>query len=342
MKSIVSIIGSFLFYCQLIPAQNSTINREIFFTEQTILKASLVAPFNKLFNHSIVGKNTFLARFICKLPDSSVANEKITVDLRGHFRRDICTIPPMKLNFDQPEATVFAPLKSLKLVSVCKTFSESSQCLVKEYLIYKIYNLLTDLSFRVRLIDMKYVDSSGKKKTLNELAFFLEDEKEMAKRNNAKISEEGKPHNELTNRNQMTLVAIFEYMIGNTDWSVLLRHNIKTIQPKNGETKLITVPYDFDHAGLVNTDYATPDPLLNTKTVLERVYRGFPRTMDEINSVLAQFHNQKEAIYALIKNCVYLNKNNKKTMIDYLNEFYDDIKQPKKVKNIFIYNARKI
>ena len=130
MKSIVSIFGSFLFYCQLIPAQNSTINREKFFDEQTILKASLVTPFNKLFNHSITGKNTFLARFICKLPDSSVANEKITVDLRGHFRREICTIPLLKLNFDQPDTTVFAPLKSLKLVSVCKTFSESGQYLV--------------------------------------------------------------------------------------------------------------------------------------------------------------------------------------------------------------------
>ena len=217
MKTIVCGIGCLLFYYPFVLGQTSPINRKQFFAEPSILKASLVIPLKKLFNHSITGKQTFSARFICKLPDSSVANEKITVDLRGHFRRENCTIPPMKLNFDEPEVTVFAPLKSLKLVSVCKTFSESGQYLVKEYLIYKIYNLLTDLSFRVRLLDMSYVDSSGKKKTVNELAFFLEDEKEMAKRNNAKISEVGRPNTESTDRNQMTMVAIFEYMIGNTE-----------------------------------------------------------------------------------------------------------------------------
>lgn len=342
MKTILSGIGCFLLYSQFVLAQTSPINRKQFFAEESILKASLVIPLNKLFNHSATGKKTFLARFICTLPDSSIANERITVDLRGHFRRENCTIPPMKLNFDQPAATVLAPLKSLKLVSICKTYSESGQYLIKEYLIYKMYNLFTDLSFRVRLLDLSYVDSSLKKKTLNDLAFFIEDEKEMAKRNNAKINEVGKPHTELTDRNQMTLVAIFEYMIGNTDWAVPVRHNIKTVQPKSDEAKLIAIPYDFDYSGLVNADYAVPDPLLNTQTVLERVYRGFPRTMDEINTVLAQFHKQKEAIYALINNCVYLTKNYKRIMIDYLNEFYDDIRHQKTVQNIFIDNARSL
>ena len=342
MKRILSGIVVFLLYLQFVSAQTPPISRSAFFTEQSILKASLVTPLNKLFNHSITGKKSFEARFICKLPDSSVANEKIMVDLRGHFRRENCMIPPMKLNFDKPEATVFAPLKSLKLVSACRTLSESSQYIIKEYLIYKMFNLFTDRSFRVRLLDMNYVDSSGKKKTVNELAFFMEDEKEMAKRNNAKINEEGKPHTELTDRDQMTLVAIFEYMIGNTDWAVPVRHNIKTIQPKTEGSKLIAVPYDFDYSGLVNTDYAVPDPLLNTQTVLERVYRGFPRTMDELNTVLAQFHKQKDAIYALINNCVYLTKNNKRIMIDYLNDFYDEIKYPNKIKSIFIENARSL
>jgi hypothetical protein len=249
-------------------------------------------------------------------------------------------IPPLKLVFDKPAPNIFSPLKTLKLVSTCKTSSDYPQYLIKEYLIYKMYNLFTEKSFRVRLLDLNYVDSSGKKKTMNNFAFFIEDEKEMAKRNDCKNDEEGKPPTESTNRSQMTLVAIFEYMIGNTDWSVPARHNIKTIRSKTDPGKLYTVPYDFDFSGLVNTDYSIPDPLMNTESVLERVYRGFPRTLEEINLVLEEFRKQKENIYAIVEQCTYLEKRHKQMMTSYLDDFYNEIKYPAKVKSIFIDNAR--
>ena len=132
------------------------------------------------------------------------------------------------------------------------------QFLLKEYIIYKIYNLLTPMSYRVRLIKMNYEDVNGKKKAMSQYAFFIEDIKAMAKRNKCKEYTKGKVTTEGTNRAQMTLVSVFEYMIGNTDWAVPVNHNIRLIYPKADSTAApYAIAYDFDFSGLVNADYAS-------------------------------------------------------------------------------------
>ena len=98
-----------------------------------------------------------------------------------------------------------------------------------------------------------------------------------------------------TDRLQMTLVSIFEYMIGNTDWSVFASHNIKLLLSKSDSFHVsIRIPYDFDYSGFVNTDYAIPDPRLNISNVRERVYRGYPRTIDEMDETLDIFRESKK------------------------------------------------
>jgi hypothetical protein len=100
------------------------------------------------------------------------------------------------------------------------------------------------------------------------------------------------------------------------------------------------VPYDFDYSGFVNTDYAVPDEKLAIESVRERVYRGFPRTMEELNEVLDMFKKQKDSIYALINNFDLLNGRSKKEMCSYLDEFFDLIKTQGKVNEAFIQQAR--
>ena len=169
-----------------------------------------------------------------------------------------------------------------------------------------------------------------------------EDDKDMAKRNNCVEWNSGNLFNEATNRKQMTLVAVFEYFVGNTDWSVPANHNIKLIQSKTDSlSKPFAVAYDFDYAGLVNTEYAVPDAMLNTETVEERVYRGFPRTMEELNETFALFNQQKDNIYALINNFQLLTPKSKKDMTYYLDSFYSLIRNGGDVKRVFIDNARK-
>jgi len=139
----------------------------------------------------------------------------------------------------------------------------------------------------------------------------------------------------------MTLVSIFQYMIGNTDWSVTVNHNIRLIRTKGDSvSRPYPVPYDFDYAGLVNAGYAIPAEQLGTQSVKERVYRGYPRNIAELNTIMEVFKERKEKIYSLIKNFDLLSSGNKKEMINYLDEFYSAIKSDSDLKQLFIDNAR--
>jgi hypothetical protein len=193
----------------------------------------------------------------------------------------------------------------------------------------------------VRLAKMTYKDSKDKMKTYTQFAFLLEDVDDMAKRNDCKASKKISFQIDEMNPAIMCKVDIFEYMIGNTDWSVPGNHNIKMIYPKDDETaKVIPVPYDFDNSGFVSAYYAVPNELLGTTSVKQRVYRGFSRPMEEIQKTLDVFRSKKESIYSLINNFEQLNEKNKNELINYLDEFYKIIDNEKSVKLFFIDNAR--
>jgi hypothetical protein len=101
------------------------------------------------------------------------------------------------------------------------------------------------------------------------------------------------------------------------------------------------VPYDFDHSGLVKTNYALPPPQLDIKDVTERLYRGFPRSMEELQEVAEEFLKQKDSMYHLIKEFKLLPSKTRSDMISFLDNFFDIISKPKAIKTEFILNARK-
>jgi hypothetical protein len=141
----------------------------------------------------------------------------------------------------------------------------------------------------------------------------------------------------------MTIVAIFQYMIGNTDFGVSANLNIILIQPaKDSTARPIVIPYDFDYAGLVDAYYAVPNEGLEIDNVRQRLYRGYARSEDELNEAIAIFNKQKENIYSLVKGFDLLTEKNRKTIIDYLEGFYKTINNSTLVKSIFIEQARKM
>ncbi len=283
------------------------------------------------------------ATFSCVLPDSSVVKENIRIQARGHMRRAMCDIPPLKLLFRNESSPRLSCLNSLKLVNCCRFRAADEQFVLKEYLIYKMYNMLTEKSFRARLVNITFEDTKDKKEPINKYGFVLEDVDALAKRNKCKEVDSVKLHPDATDREQMTLVALFEYMIGNTDWSVPNNHNIKLIVPKKDKkARPYGVPYDFDHSGMVNTDYAAPDAIMGIETVVERLYRGFPRTMEELQAALQVFKDNKEKMYAMVLNFEPLKMPLRKSMIRYLDEFYGVIEKPKNVQVVFIDRARKV
>lgn len=321
-------------------SQKDVMDSAAFFTDERVIEVNLSTDLKKLMTSK--KDNDFqpaTVTFIC--PDSFSVTEEIRVCARGQFRRKNCYMPSTTFDFKNPQSPKLSCLGKLKMVSGCATSASDEQLLLKEYIIYKMYNILTEKSFRVRLLRIKYDDTKDKVKLYNQYAFVIEDVKDLAKRNKSK-EYKNKINTEATDRNYMTLVALFQYMIGNTDWAVPVAHNIKLILPKKDSTaRPVVVPYDFDFAGLVDAPYAIPAPELGTESVRERVYRGFARNMAELQAVIAIFKEKKDSIYSLINNFALIKSSEREIMIKYLEEFYRIIDSKNLINDYFIVNARK-
>lgn len=320
-------------------SQSGVVDSIKFFTDDALINVSLTTNIRELQDQK--GDEIYQpADVTLRFPDSSVVTEQIRIAARGHFRRETCVIPPLLLNFHNTSSPLLSKLGKLKLVIGCGTSSADEQLILKEYLAYKIYNLLTPKSFRVRLVRVSYNDTRGKLRPFSQYAFFLEDDNDMAERNGCEKRDKASFLTESTDRETMTMVAVFEYMISNGDWSVPNNHNTKLIFQKHEQTVPYVVPYDFDHSGFVNAGYALPAEILETESVTERVYRGFPRTMEELQKVLDVFRKNKDAITSMIMNFSPLASRTRKDAVSYLNEFYTTINNKRDVQTIFIDNAR--
>lgn len=338
----IAVLFLFLFFIQdvTISAQIPAIDRKKFFTDEYVIEIALTTDFKNLVTHK--NKEIYQAATITfNLPDSIKLTEEIEIKARGEYRKAECYIPNVMLNFKTPRAKALAKLGRLKLVWGCDKTSYSEQLILKEYLVYKIYNLLTDKSFRVRLVRISCSDLKSKIKPFTEHAFFIEDVDDMARRNNC-VEIQAKVHTEATDRRQATLMALFQYMIGNTDFAVPISRNIKLIQHKGDSlSPPYAVPYDFDYCGLVDARYAIPNEELPIISVRQRLYRGFPRNMEELKFALQIIHTQHSAIDSLITNSKLLSEYNKKEMIKYLDEFFNVTVKEKEIKELFIDKARK-
>lgn len=336
----------FLFSCLAVSsflagAQSSVIDSVKFFKDDALVEMTLTTDIKKLQDKKSIEAYQ-PADVSVRLPDGTNITEKIRMYARGKSRRENCLIPPIMLNFHNATSPKLYPLSRLKLVIGCGSSEIDEQLVLKEYLIYKIYNLLEEKSFRVRLVRVTYNDSKNKMKPLTQYAYLVEDVDDMAERNKCEVSKKMSFQIEETDPQKMNQVDIFEYMIANIDWSVPGNHNIKVIFPKNDNTaKGFPVPYDFDNAGLVNAYYATPNELLGATSVTERIYRGFPRSMQIIQNTLSVFEKQKENILLLIRNFELLKPKARSEMTSYIEEFYKIINDKNQVQNVFILNARK-
>jgi hypothetical protein len=251
---------------------------------------------------------------------------------RGHFRlqSSVCGFPPLKVYFpkEQMKGTVFAGNGSLKLITHCEKSPRYEQNLLIEYAIYRAYNQLTNLSHHARLVRVTYADTRDSSRNLTRYGFFLEDDKDMAGRNGGTLFEQfGASYSEMDSV-QMDLVGVFEYLIGNTDWSVIMRHNVRLVQVP-GRDVLYPVAYDFDFAGLVNAPYARPDPRMPIKNVRQRLYRGMCRSPDQLAPTLGRVMAAREAIAEAFVGLPDLDPKRLKDVLGYLDEGFRTIGAPK-------------
>jgi len=252
-------------------------------------------------------------------------NKNIKLRARGEIRRAICDLPPMNLNFKLKDTVggEFIGINKLKLVPYCKIGYEDY--ILREYLIYKLYNLLTNNSLKVRLLRINFINTAKKSKPIRQYGFAIEPIKLFEKRTHS-IEVKSVNLSQLDVKPEaMDRFAIFSYMIGNTDWAVPNHHNALVFaQPQSDNPSLgLVVPYDFDYSGLVNTDYAVPNENLPIKSVRERLYMGMCRSEAVFNENVKEFAEKKDEFYKLINDFPYLSTRSKKDMINYLNSFYN-------------------
>jgi hypothetical protein len=264
------------------------------------------------------------------ITETDSINKEIKLRARGELRRDYCDFPPIRLNFRKSESSndEFTNVDKLKLVTHCKLGNE--EYTLKELLIYKLYNVLTENSFKVRLAQINYINTGRQSKPIKQYAFMIEPLEALCRRTNsvevkvANISQKNiKP--EIMDR-----MAIFNYMIGNTDWSVPVKHNIVVLSQGGSDRPNLGVilPYDFDYAGLVDADYAVPYEGLGLASVRDRKYLGICRDKEVFINELKEFLDKKEEFYKVINEFPYLKEKSKKEMINYLNEFFYELDKP--------------
>ncbi|OQY04629.1 MAG: hypothetical protein B6I20_02725 [Bacteroidetes bacterium 4572_117] len=357
MGKIIVFMVVFLFCGISVSAQNAKEKRQQLdsianYQNSTLFNSDEIINFDLKFNKKAVfndvGDNRVYhwAKVKYENENGDSVKLKIKVKTRGIFRRDPqnCNFPQLKLKIPKKvrwDTNIFSGQSSIKLVVPCFKNKERYQELVmKEYLAYRIYNLLTDLSYKVRLVNINLTDSASNKKLFSFRGYFIEETKQMAKRINGITLKLTRFHQKNVDRKQMTNFAVFQYFIGNTDWSVSGLHNMKLLFINNSNVP-IAVPYDFDWCGLVNSPYAFPSPKIKTKSVRIRVFRGYERELEEYEPVIKKFNSKKTAIYKLFENNQLLSEKTRKSTKKYFDEFYETINDPKQVRNKFVRAARR-
>jgi hypothetical protein len=257
---------------------------------------------------------------------------------RGIWRLRQCNFPPIRLNFADKTSkqTLFDDLERPKLVNFCRDTDQYEHYILQEAQLYRIYQLLTPVSHRVRLAKMAYIDSASGKREAERYAIIVEDPDQLANRLSAQIIKAKGASVADFEAPNLALAYLFEYFIGNVDFSFNGLHNTELLGTLDG--RILPVAYDFDFAGAVNTSYATPPQDFQMRNVRQRKFMGPCGVAAEYPGALAIFQQKKDAIYALYKDEVgrLLPPKIVKETLEYFDEFYEATSTPERAtRNVF-------
>ena len=264
----------------------------------------------------------------------------LSVDIRGRFRRSRCATPPLKLDFGKGELKAAGLDKhdKYKLVNTCSDDSTGTNLLLKEYLAYRTYARLSPAAhFRAQLLRVTYRDAAARQPDRVAYAFLLEDTDEMAERAGGHeldasvglAAERFDPEAEATH-------AMFQYLIGNADWSLPLHRNLKLVERPDG--KLIPVGYDFDFSGWVGAPYASPSREVGQESIYQRIYLGYGQSDRTLRSVNQNFRQQRREVLALIDGFDLLPLSERRTLSRFVQRFYNDVAAMSNNTGILLYD----
>lgn len=272
----------------------------------------------------------------------------LTITTRGKSRLAHCSFPPLSITLDngQTASTLFAGQRKLKIVTHCRNGLKYKRYFHQEHGIYRAYNLLSDHSFRVRMLAVIFRDNEQKRRDQTVPAFFIESDDEVARRLNMTTIKTDSIRPSQFNVAETNKYEVFQYMIGNTDWAIRKGpgserccHNGKVIGPAGAEENWVVLPYDFDQSGIINTEYALPAIGLGIRNVRQRLYRGRCSHNEQLKETFALFNERRSDIAAALTPQA-LSEKSQKTVLKYLEGFFDNINDPKKLKRKVLDHCR--
>lgn len=269
--------------------------------------------------------------------DGEVWSDGIKLKTRGVYRSQKCDNPPLKLKYPKKalKARKLNKNNEFKLVYPCKLKGDFEEYVFKEYLVYKLNNVLTEQSLRVQLIDLEIKDSLDNIAPITTKGFLIEHREELIDRLDAVMSDAKCMKPVHLSMYDYTLFQVFQYFIGNTDWLLPTCKNCEIISLESGE--MIPIAYDFDFSGMVNTNYAVPNTALPVRTITDRYFLGHKKKMADLDPVFALFQAKKAELIKTVNDFEYLSKKERKRMVKYMESFYRILGKPKLVKRVFVH-----
>ena len=300
--------------------------RQPLFEDAAPLTVTLALPLSTLLKNP--GEGPFTGS-VSLTADGAAVTLDVEVSARGHSRLEYCDMPPLKLNFrkEQVEGTVFAHQDKLKLVNQCKPDRKYARYLHQEYGIYRAYGALTDEAFRVRMLELTFVDTDGWMRNRTRPGFLIENDGRLAARLGAEELELPEVPVGTLDPDAVTRVGLYQYLVGNTDWSVKQGrsdgpccHNGLLLELDEGRRTI--VPYDFDQAGLIDAEYALPAKGLPIRKVRQRLFRGLCTGDDRLAAAVELFNDRRGDIEAAFPAEGSLRHGNKRAQ-KYIAEFFE-------------------
>ncbi len=250
---------------------------------------------------------------------------------RGIWRLKNCEFPPVRLKVADKagKQTLFNNIGEPKLVTYCRSSDVYDQYVLQEFMLYRVYRVLTPVSHHVRLFKATYADSATGKIEATRYSFAVEDPAVLAARLGGEMVKQTGADADDLDPAQSAIAFVFQYMIGNTDFSFAGLHNAELVRTSQG--RILPIAYDFDFSGAVNTHYAAPDARLRIRTVRERQFRGYCAFKTDYQQVIDLFKAKKAEIYALYADPLgqLLPPRVVRETLAYFDEFYGQIQTVK-------------
>lgn len=323
------------------------------FSDDSILDVRIVAPFRQIMRDKPTdddrdNDNDPEGTLTLIVDEDTELDFPVKIVTRGNNRRDICQFAPLRIDFDKDEleGTIFDGQNRLKMVTHCENRDRSyQQSVIREYLAYRIWNLLTDIGFRVRLMRITYVYSDNKNKEEQTYAFFIESKKRLGARIGKPEQKDQYINVDRLDPQYTNLSSVFQYFIGNLDFSPIRGARDKTCCHNfslfSADREFFwSIPYDFDLTGFVEAKHAAPDPRGPRRNIRQRVYQGWCRNEEFVPESLQAFRDKRGEIDALVAAQLELSNSTRKRVQNYIASFYKELEKEAKLLRKFAKDCR--